>query len=145
METQQTYWTSIQKLSAEIYDNSAVQGSKSKAEVQLLKKSGERNNKSIYLFSYSAFSELNFLIKYLSLQMQKKPSKMNSAESTLRTMCKISLYNLYTPCISTEKGYLSNLRINSRRFNKVVSVQKCKQNFKRSTFLCHFFPGILRL
>lgn len=105
--------------------------------MQLFKKSGERNKKKCAYFLFSILSIKLLNKKYLSLQKQKGHSKINSAERTLRTICKISLHNLYTHCISTEKGYLSNLRINSRRFNKVVSASKI---FNRSTFLCHFFP-----
>lgn len=109
------------------------------------KRTGREIKKICTYFLFSILSIKLLHKKYLSLQKQKEHSKINSAERILRTICKISLHNLYTHCISTEKGYLSNLRINSRRFNKVVSVKNASKIFNRSTFLYHFFPGILRL
>jgi len=55
-KTQQTLWTSVHHLPGALCENSAVQGNWSKAEVQLLKNSRQRNKKKKKSCAYFLFS-----------------------------------------------------------------------------------------
>lgn len=90
-KTQETHWqpawTTLWKLSCR---GKLEQGRSATAQKQW----GE--TKKDVLISYSEFSALNFLIKNLPVyECKRNTTDIQPGESTLRTICWITVYNIY--------------------------------------------------